>query len=707
MNTNKPVVKPMTALDAPAVKLTDERLLKQYHQTVQTYLHIDEDALLLGFRRRAGLPAPGESLPGWYGEDIFNIFGPLLSALARLYATSVDGRLKAKLIRLLDGWAETIEPDGYFYYSDRLPKATHCFFDRMVAALCDAHRYAGVPSALALLDRIVDWGITHLDRSNPYAKNSMHSPTEWYTLSENLFTAYELTGEEKYRRLAQEFLYDVFYRHCASGDFEAMMEAGARSGTRRYHAFSHVNSLGGAAKAYKLTGEREYLDALTGAYRMLRDTQLYVTGGYGPAETFLMPGQRSECLHSEENHFETPCGSWAAFKTARYLTEYTAHGQYGDWVEQLIFNGIGAALPVKPNGEVMYFSHYNLDGAAKETMNPWSCCAGTYPLAVADYFSLIYYQREGGIFVSQYLSSQVTWEQDGQRRSLTQRTAFPAEDITSLTLNMDMTARFLVGLRLPGWLAGEPEVLVNGQPAAAIHREGWLILDRLWQDGDRIDLRLPMAAMLRPVEAGSAFPAAYIYGPVVLAARHDHKPAGPFPATLTRHDLPDGSLCFRDVGKADSGDVWVPFYAIGEGEKYFLFVEDQDRRIPMSQIEFGPHDNWQQEPWGMLSTSYRARFRVRFRGTGVRWTAKQMQTGGWANVWIDGVRVDAVCQYGPFFGVPWMWQRTGLPDGEHELLVELDNERTDDNNSLTAARGSAIGVCHVSVLAEENNTEGP
>lgn len=690
----------LSTFDYRGVELWDERLLKQFNQTKETYLNLDEHALLYGFRRRAGRPAPGKSLGGWYGDDVFNAFGQYLSGLSKMYAASGDARLREKAARLIEGWVETIEPDGYCFYSDKAPKATHYFIDKMVGGLCDAFRYGNIEGALIPLGRVADWAAWNLDRSNPYAKNAMHSPTEWYTLSENLFRAYEITGDDRYRALAQAFFYDEYYELLLTGELDRLMRAGEDSSTRRYHAFSHVNCLGGAAMAYKLTGDAKYLDVLTGAYRMLKDTQLYATGGYGPVETFMQPGQRGECLRSEKHHFETPCGSWAAFKFVKYLTEFTGEARYGDWAEQLLYNGIGAALPIKANGEVMYFSGYSLQGAQKMTMNPWSCCTGTYPQAVADYCDLIYcHGDDGGIYISQYLSSRLTWQRGEKRCALTQETSFPEEDSTKISLSLPEPSCFPLGLRLPGWLLGQPEVLVNGRAVQGITRDGWLVLDRLWLDGDSIQVRFPLRAVLCPVEDGVPFPAAYAYGPVVLVTRQKTDALRTPPAELIRvESLRDGLLF-----EGPEGAQWVPFYSVPEGETYYMFLEGDHGRVPAEDISFEPRDCWQREDWGWLSCGYRARLRIRFRGTGVRLVGKQLENGGWANVSIDGERVASVSQYGPFFGIPWMWEKTGLPDGTHELLVELDNERTPPGNGLMAARGCAICLSHVSALPSRHH----
>ena len=80
------------------------------------------------------------------------------------------------------------------------------------------------------------------------------------------------------------------------------------------HAYSHCNTLSGAAMTYAVTGEREYLDTITNAYDWFERTQFYATGGYGPNESLVPPdgalGTRLEMIASS---FETPCGSWAGF----------------------------------------------------------------------------------------------------------------------------------------------------------------------------------------------------------------------------------------------------------------------------------------------------------------------------------------------------------------------------------------------------------
>ncbi len=179
------------------VSLDDGPLRRQVDAAREDYLRIPNDDLLKGFRLRAGKPAPGADLGGWYSSDVFHVFGQILSGLARLHAVTGDPDCRAKAEALLKGWAECVEPDGYFYYS-RKPNAPHYIYDKMVGGLTDMILFCKSRPAAESLAKITGWAEKNLDRSNPYAFGG----TEWYTLSENLYRAHRATGDPRYRDFA-------------------------------------------------------------------------------------------------------------------------------------------------------------------------------------------------------------------------------------------------------------------------------------------------------------------------------------------------------------------------------------------------------------------------------------------------------------------------------------------------------------------------
>jgi uncharacterized protein len=112
------------------VTLTGGPLGKQAQFARDFYLALPEDELLNGFRKRAGLPAPGKPLGGWYDPDGFagaHCFGQWISALSRMYAETGDARFKEKVARLVHGFHETISPDGFFFSSQKVSKEWPCY----------------------------------------------------------------------------------------------------------------------------------------------------------------------------------------------------------------------------------------------------------------------------------------------------------------------------------------------------------------------------------------------------------------------------------------------------------------------------------------------------------------------------------------------------------------------------------------------------
>ena len=344
------------------VRLLDGRLKRQYTTARDYFFAIPDDDLLKGFRMRAGLQAPGNNLGGWYGGDLaiktwwsagdtFHTFGQWLSGMARMSKATGDEAIGIKAAHLMIEWGRTIEPDGYFFYSRR-PWEPHYIYDKTVCGLVDLYEFGGRKDALPLLEKITDWAISNLDR-----ERKPDTATEWYTLSENLYRAYQLTGNPKYKTFGDVWRFTSYWKAFVGG---------TELTRYNHHAYSHVNTLSSAAMTYAVTGDPEYLQVIVNAYDWLEKTQFYATGGYGPDETLVPPdGSLGKSLESTRTTFETPCGSWAAFKLARYLMRFTGEAKYGDWVEKLIYNGVGAALPMGPNGQTFYYSDYRLGGGRK------------------------------------------------------------------------------------------------------------------------------------------------------------------------------------------------------------------------------------------------------------------------------------------------------------------------------------------------------
>src|SRR5262249_52213672 len=83
------------------VRLRESRWRGGVEGARESYLTRPDDDLLQGFRRAAGLRAPGSPRGGWCGEDSSTVFGQWLSGLARLYRATGDTPVRDKAARLM------------------------------------------------------------------------------------------------------------------------------------------------------------------------------------------------------------------------------------------------------------------------------------------------------------------------------------------------------------------------------------------------------------------------------------------------------------------------------------------------------------------------------------------------------------------------------------------------------------------------------
>jgi hypothetical protein len=564
----------LQSFDYVGVKLRPSRWQRQYADARDFYLGVSNDDILHGFRAGAGLPAPGKTLGGWASRDTYEIFGQWLMAMARAALANDDQALRDKASLLVTEWGKTIDKNFNF----GRPYA----FEKMVGGLVDMHLYAGQPEALDLLERITDYAITNLNRARIPAQNltvklTQGDPLEWYTLSENLYRAYQHTGKQKYRDFADVWLYPQYW--------EKFLTSANPQDVRGFHAYSHLNTLSSAAMAYAVSGDPKYLQIMRHAYDFFQNVQCYATGGYGPAEK-LVPddGALGDSLEVRIDNFETPCGSWAGIKLSKYLLLFTGEARYGDWIETLLYNGIGAALPITTGGRNFYYSNYALGSALKAyDQSTFTCCSGTYFQNVAEYSNLIYFREGNGLCINLYLPSEVTWQAGGVQVELVQETRYPEAETVSLSLKLNGTASFPLKFRVPHW-ASDVTVKMNGaaQPLAA-QPGSWAVVDRSWQNGDIVEIHSPLKLRRVPVDQAHPDRVAVMHGSVVLAQEAAHDPLPAIPKTneaLVPYFKPAGDRpgVFFAQDNLPARGAFRPFYTFGEGERYHIYFDPKLRR---------------------------------------------------------------------------------------------------------------------------------
>jgi hypothetical protein len=142
------------------------------------------------------------------------------------------------------------------------------------------------------------------------------------------------------------------------------------------------------------------------------------------------------------------------------------------------------------------------------------CCTGTGLESHAKYGDSIYFRGDDVLLVNQFIASQVDWRQQGV--AVRQETDFPVCQGTSLVVETEKPTRFAMKVRVPCWAKGVTARL-NGKPLeVGAAPSSYLTVVRTWQDGDRLDVALPLRLHASPMPDDPTV-VAFLYGPFVLA----------------------------------------------------------------------------------------------------------------------------------------------------------------------------------------------
>ncbi len=593
----------ISAFDYKQVTLKNGHWKRQQDETIELYLGIANDELLHIFRQKAGLVSHVHGLSGWYGAGA-STFGQKLGAFAKLYRVTGDYRLQEKAVQLADEWIVCADQSPSLFDNDTY------VYDKLMGGFLDMYEYLGydrIVPYLTLLTEAVQARFKQDIKRDGLQDQELWSNhmIEWYTLPENLYRAYQLTGDEKFKAFAQVWDYDYLWDKLNNHDFQI--------GPR--HAYSQVNSLSSAARAYEVTRDERYLSAMKIAYDEITTHHIFATGGYGPAEclftekegylgdslkstwdstltslTYTNFGGSEVTRNDTWGSCEVSCCAWAVFKLCNYLLQYTGEAKYGDWVEKLLYNGTGAQLPIEPDGKVMYYANYFLDGAVKTVEDrrlqeggqtfEWQCCTGTFPQDVAEYANLLYYYDEDSLYITQYLPSKVSWVHTGSLVTVENYSLYPEEESRiRLRIGTEQDTEFQLKLRVPSWASGlNSSIKVNGEALdITISANKWATISRVWKDGDIVEVEFPFALYFKAVDQVNPDIVALNYGPLVLVAdtmtQFIGNAAEPSAWIHPAASKPDSFV--TDTGHVAGYDFltrnFSPYYKVGAMQWYYMY----------------------------------------------------------------------------------------------------------------------------------------
>jgi DUF1680 family protein len=480
------------------------------------------DRLLHTFRINAGIPSSAQPLGGWEAPDCelrgHYAGGHYLSACALMYASTGDQELKANGNTVVAELAkcQAALKSGYLSafpieFFDRLRErqkvwAPFYTIHKIMAGNLDMYVHCGNQQALEVAEKMAGWTADYT-RSLSYEHMQRVLGTEYGGMGEVLSNLYAVTGKQHYLEVAQRFDHQQFFDPLA----------GHRDELKGLHANTHIPQVIAAARIYELTGDRRYRDIAEYFWDEVVSERSYCTGGTSNHESWNTdPGKLAAELSTNTTE---DCCAYNMMKLTRHLFGWSADARLMDYYERALFNHrLGTINP--ENGTMMYYLPLAA-GYWKTFGKPFDafwCCTGTGSEEYAKLVDTIYFHDDDSLYVNLYVDSQLEWPEKGL--GLRQETRFPEQEGSTLTLSVRNPVRLSLRLRIPYWARGG-SVKINGAPLAAFASpSSYLLLDRVWANGDKIELSLPMDLHISPMPDDETLQAA-MYGPLVLAGRFD------------------------------------------------------------------------------------------------------------------------------------------------------------------------------------------
>lgn len=484
-------------------------------------LSLDVDRLIAPCYEAAKLEPKKPRYGGWESTQIAgHSIGHWLSAAATMYKATGNEELRERLVYAVDelAYVQSHDPDGYVSgfprdCFDRTFTGTfevHNFglggswvpwysIHKIYAGLIDAYRYAGVEKALETVIKLADWAKRGTDRLNDEQFQRMLI-CEHGGMNEALADLYVITGNKDYLDLAQRFCHKAILDPLAQGKDELEGK----------HANTQIPKVIGAAKLYEITGDESYRKMAEFFWDTVTRTRSYIIGGNSINEHFRPP-------YNEKLGVETleTCNTYNMLKLTEILFSWNPKSEYMDFYERALYNHILASQD-PDSGMKMYFistepGHFKVYCTLD---NSFWCCVGTGMENPARYTHQIYHPVDGAVYVNLFIGSQAVFPDLGL--TLRQETDFPRTDTTKLTVEQAGEDPLAIRIRVPYWLAGEMTVSVNGTPATGEVKDGYLELERKWNAGDTIEVKLPMNLHLYRAKDDKK-KVGIMYGPVVLA----------------------------------------------------------------------------------------------------------------------------------------------------------------------------------------------
>ncbi len=259
------------------------------------------------------------------------------------------------------------------------------------------------------------------------------------------------------------------------------------------HAVRAMYACCGATDYYMETGDPAYWKTLNELWENLVSAQMYVTGGVGARSDGEAFGENYELPNFTA--YGESCAAIGNMMWNWRMLAATGDAKFADVIERALYNGINSGMSL--NGTLYCYRNplaFDPSGGDK-IRNPWydtTCCPPNLERTFASLPGYFYSTSKDGLYLHLYDNSELDWHlEDGTGLKVAQRTKFPWDGATEISVTPAKPTEFTFYLRVPGW-SHSTQVAVNGKAVEGAVPGKYLALRRRWAEGDAISVKFAM-----------------------------------------------------------------------------------------------------------------------------------------------------------------------------------------------------------------------
>jgi uncharacterized protein len=449
-------------------------------------------------------------------------------------ATHPDPELSKYLDSLITLIAAAQEPDGYLYtyrtvnvLNNEKDVAERWKLERIGSheTYNQGHMFeAAVAHYMATGKRtLLDVAIKSADMfCNTFGPGKAQSLVSGHQEIEiGLVKLYRVTGEKKYLDLAKLMLenrgksnYAYDPTHFWDSPANHQDDKPIHQQTEAYgHAVRATYMYTAIADVAALTNDTSYENIIDKIWNNVVSTKIYITGSIGASPRGEEYGT-DYSLANDTAYNETCAAISNVFWNHRM---FLLHGEskYYDVLERTLYNGLisGYSLDGK---EFFYPNVLESDGAKKYNMGAcgrqqWfgcSCCPTNISRFISSLAGYIYATNKDTVFVNLFIGSKGKTTLGGKNLTISQVTEYPWKGKIQIIMDPENQMNAVVAVRIPCWTTNNPlpgdlysftnkidasfKLVVNSKKIPCEMHNGYVLISRRWNKGDKIELELQM-----------------------------------------------------------------------------------------------------------------------------------------------------------------------------------------------------------------------